>query len=114
MVQVLELQQPDWDEWVASRPSFIQEMCRCFPPDRLYRLDGTGSRVLIESYCEDGTLTVIVSGEFNACMFERKVFGVKPESLVECDLPEADEPLGALLTEEEDIELAIEEMRKTL
>ena len=41
------------------------------------------------------TLTVIVSGRFNYVAFERRVFGIKPEDLEECDLPRADEPLGS-------------------
>jgi hypothetical protein len=71
-----------------------------FWPNRLYRLKRGGHRVTIVSFDEEEngaiSLKVRVSGEFNAVIFERTVFGIKPEDLEECDLPEPGEILGSL------------------
>lgn len=105
----------EWDEWVASRPPAIQELCRRFPPDRLYLLKSSNHRVFLYSYEEgaDGTntLSVIVSGEYNFVSFDRRVFGIKPEDLEECDLPPPGELLGTVLTDSKDIEEHLNELR---
>ena len=97
-----EMDQEAFDEWLATRAAVVQDLGRRCPADRLYRMGK--HRVTVHSYCEDGTVTVTISGQFNAVAFERNVFGVDPVSLVECDLPAADEKLGAVLTEEADVE----------
>lgn len=79
-----------WETWLASRPTDIQALARQFPPNRLYLLKTTGHRVTIYSYGEaaDGhhTLTVNVTNEHNLLLaFERRVFGICPDDLVECD-----------------------------
>ena len=114
MAIITELDQKRWDEWVATRPPIIQELCKKFPPNRLYKLKSSNHRVTLYSYNEDGTMTVIVSGEHNAVMFERRVFGIKPEDLEECDLPGKDEPLGTMLTEQEEVDKFIEENREQI
>ena len=86
----------DWKKWVAKRPPVVKALGERFDPWTLYRLDG-GDRVFVVSFCEDGTLTVAVTRHFNLVLFERQVFGIKPESLVECDLPDEDEPLGVAI-----------------
>lgn len=92
------------DAWLATRPTVIQELAAQFTGDRLYRLKSTGHRVTIYSYLEDGTMTVLVTGKYNRVMFERRVFGIKPEELVECDLPSENEVLGTILTVQGDID----------
>ena len=94
-----------WDEWVSERPQSVRETLQRYDlkPWRLYRLKGTGQRVTLYSVDEpeDGsppTLKVDVSGHFNLLMFDRRVFGIKPEDLEECDLPSADAPLGTILS----------------
>ena len=57
------------------------------------------------------SLTINVLGTFNLVTFERRVFGIAPNDLGPCDLPEEGEPVGALLTEEEEIESYIDTMR---
>lgn len=117
MAKVIEWsdeQKKAWDEWVATRPSVIQEMCKRFPPDRLYRLKTSNNRVTLYSYSESGTLTVNVTGEYNAIVFDRQVFGIKPEDLEECDLPSADEITGTVLTEKEDVESFIDMVRPAI
>lgn len=85
---------PDWaDEsevqaWLATRPAVIQAMAKRVRPGYLYRHAETGRLVWVYSYEEDGTLTIVVEKQYNSdVLFERRVFGVRPEHLVECDLP---------------------------
>lgn len=94
MAVVKELNHTVWESWVSSRPPIIQEMCRKWPPDRLYQMD-TMHRCTIYSYSEDGMVTVRITGQYNLIPFDRQVFGIDPASLHECDLPR-DEVLGAM------------------
>jgi hypothetical protein len=116
MAKIQELDQAAWDEWVATRPACVQALCKRLPPDRLYLLKSSKHRVFLHSYSEDGTVTVCVTGDYNAVTFERRVFGVSPGDLEECDLPGQDEVLGVLLTEQKDvdafIELCIEDLHR--
>lgn len=90
-----------WGEWVAERPEPIRALVEKygFAPWKLYKLKTSGHRVVIHSIDEpiegEPTLTVLVDGRFNYVAFERRVFGIKPEDLEECDLPTSDEPLGS-------------------
>ena len=113
MAKVKELNQESWDEWVATRPPVVQWLCRRLPPDRLYRMKPNRQRVTLVSYSENGTVTVAVSGEFNAVTFERQVFGVNPDDLDECDLPAKDEVTGVLLTDPEDVGAFCKMLRDT-
>ena len=89
--------------WVASRPPAVRAVAERFDPWSLYRLKSTGQRVVIRSFSElvDVTLTVLVSGDFNAIAFERAVFGINPDNLEPCEFPDPAEPVGALLTQTE-------------
>ena len=104
MAKIAELNEEGWREWVATRPPVVQDLCQRYPPDRLYWMQPTGSRVTLVSYSENGTVTGRVSGDWNLTMFEREVFGVDPADLEECDLPADDEPLGAMLTTREEVD----------
>lgn len=88
-----------WREWVAECPPSVQKVCERIVPWKLYRMKSTGHRVTVYSYDEnmDGTITlkVDVTGTYNLVAFERRVFGVAPESIEECDLPSPDELLGS-------------------
>jgi len=110
MTELFEITE-EMNDWIKTRPENVQRMIELFPPNKLYRLKTTGNRVTIYSYSEDDTLTVEVSGEYNAVMFERRVFGIKPEDLEECDLPDENESLGAVLTEQEDINNFIQSVK---
>ena len=105
-------EEAEWQAWVAERPPVVQAACRKVRPDILYRHTITGQRVFVVSYGENGTVTVAVTGEFNRCAFDTEVFGVDPDKLVECDLPEPGEQLGCFLTIPAEIEAYIELMRK--
>lgn len=98
-------QQKGWNKWIASRPPNVRAVAEKLEPWSLYRMKPDGQRVTLISLSEgeDGTvtLTVAVTGEFNLTMFDRQVFGVDPDSLEPCDLPQPDEPTGAMMTGEE-------------
>lgn len=111
MAKITEIDEAEWAEWVKTRPPVVQELCRRFPPNRLYRLRTTGQRVTLYSYNEDGTVTVNVTGEYNRIIYARRVFGVSPDDLEECDLPVEGEPLGEMLTDEADIKKYIDAIR---
>ena len=87
----------DWNAWVASRPKFVQDLCKSHPGNKLYDL--RGQKVRIHSYHEDGTLTVNIDYEYNqdrllpGGIMDKSVFGVAPSSLVECDLPDYIKPV---------------------
>lgn len=94
----------EWWDWVGTLPENVQELCRKYPQNKLYRLKSTGHRVTIYSYSKNGTLTVNVTGQYNLITFERQVFNVSPGDIEECDLPGDDEELGVMLTEEGEID----------
>jgi hypothetical protein len=112
MAKIGALDQAAFDCWVAERPPEVQRLCKLLPPDRLYLLKTSGHRVTLRSYCEDGTVTVNVTGQYNVVTFDRYVFGIKPEDLEECDLPPAYAPVGTLLTEEAEVDAFIDIERK--
>ena len=84
MAKVAELDMVAFNAWVETRPPVVQALCERLPPDRLYRLKSSGHRVTLRSYCEDGTVTVNVTGQYNALAFDRYVFGIAPADLEEC------------------------------
>ena len=90
-----------WTAWVASRPNNVRKVVERFDPWSLYRMKSTGHRVTIHSFSEDGTLTVNITGEFNTILFDRQVFGINPDDLEPCDLPDADEITGTVMTQEQ-------------
>lgn len=91
--------------WVKSRPPNVRAVAERFEPWSLYRLKTTGHRVTVHSFGEekDGsvTLTVNVTADFNFVMFERQVFGIQPDDLEPCDLPQPGEKFAAILTPEQ-------------
>jgi len=91
----------EWQAWVDERPPVVKELAERFPPWDLWLLKASNHKVVVVGYNEAGTLTVAVTGKFNAVMFERNVFGIKPEDLEPCELPGPNEVTGSLLTQEE-------------
>lgn len=89
-----------WNAWVQERPEAVRAVADKIFPWKLYRIISTGHRVTVVSFDEheDGHVTcrVVVGGEFNLVAFEREVFGIDPEDLVECDLPSPAELRGSL------------------
>lgn len=114
MATIREINETEWNKWVESRPPIIQDLCKRFPPTKLYRLISSSHKVTIHSYSEDGTMTVNVTGQYNYVAFDRQVFGIKPEELEECELPAPGELLGTALTEDENIEDVIQYLRNSL
>ncbi len=97
-------QEAGYRAWVASRPPAVRAVAERFDPWSLYRMKPSGHRVTIASFGEGDhgvTLTVTVSADYNLVMFERQVFGVHPDDLEPCDPPSAEEPVGAMLSQEE-------------
>lgn len=106
MAQIIdwtEEQKKLWAAWVAERPDSVRALCERLPPNKLYRMKSTGNRVTLVSYGEDGTVRVAVTGEYNAVIFEREVFGVDANDLEECDMPAPDEPVGTMFRMEKEI-----------
>lgn len=113
MAKIAELIDPaGWDTWVSSRPPVVQDLCRRFPPDRLYAMKPGGQRVTVVSYSEDGTVTVHVRAEWNFVIFQREVFGVDPTHLEECDLPSDGELTGAVFTTDAEVKSYCGTLRK--
>jgi len=100
-----EEQKMEWAEFVATRPPNVRKIAGTISPWKLYRLKSTGHRVTIYSFDEhkDGTVTcsVVVSGEYNTVLFARRVFGIKPSDLEECDIPTNEQALGEVLSPEQ-------------
>ncbi len=111
IVEMTPQQEEEFAAWVSARPLVIQEMIKKAPPGRLYRDKRTRNRVTIMSYEEDGTVTVNISGEYNAIMFDRNVFGVPIDQLEECDLPTQEEKVGTVLKDPKEIDAFIDLVR---
>jgi hypothetical protein len=111
-------QEAQWQEWLASRPESVREVAKRFEPWSLYRIKTGGQRVTIHGFNVDKegqvTLTVCITGEFNLISFERQTFGISPDDLEPCDLPLAHEPVGALLTEQTDIDDFIDVIKQLM
>jgi hypothetical protein len=114
IIEWTKKQQRQWDKWVSSRPPIIQDLCKRLPPYNLYLLKTSDHKVTIYSYSENGTLTVNVTGKYNAMIFDRQVFGIKPDDLEECDMPRMDEPVGTLLIKKKDVETFIDMVRPAI
>ena len=96
-----QAQEDGYRQWVRKLPKKPRAIAKRFDIWTLYRLKETGHRVMLHSFADDGTVTVIVSAKFNLVLHEREVFGIPPDQLEECDLPAADEEVGAALSSEE-------------
>jgi hypothetical protein len=102
-----------WKEWVASRPAAVRKIAERLEPWTLYRLKDTGQRVTLYSISEDGTVTVDITGEYNAMLFDRQVFGINPNDLIPCDLPAKHEVTGTMMTPDE-VDDNIDVLRATI
>ncbi len=89
-----------WNTWVAMRPPAVRAIAERFFPWKLYRLGTSGRRGLIVAFDESAagvvTVRVAITGQYNRVAFERMVFGIAPEEIIECDLPGPEERLGSL------------------
>lgn len=107
-------QEAAWSEWLSERPRDVQAVAARFEPWSLYKMLSTGHRVTLvsvnEAHGEPVTLTVAITGQFNALLHDRAVFGIDPDDLVPCDLPDPSEKLGAQMTREQ-VEDNIDAMR---
>lgn len=90
-----------WNEFVRTRPDVVRRIAERLKPWELYRLKTTGQRVTLYSISEDGTVTVDITGEYNATLFDCQVFGINPDDLEPCDLPASGEVTGTMMTPEQ-------------
>lgn len=107
-----------WNKWLRDRPAKVRLVAEKFPPWKLFRIASTGQRVTVYSVNEakdsdDVTLTVSVLAKYNLVQFERNVFGISPDDLVECELPADSEQLGAALTQDQ-VQDNIDDLRLTI
>ncbi|MGE0652020.1 MAG: hypothetical protein AB7P12_09745 [Alphaproteobacteria bacterium] len=79
----------DWKEWAKGRPTIVQENARKYPWWELFLLKTTGQRVSCMAYAEDGTVRVLIQPQFNSMLVHpREVFGIDPNDLEPCDIPD--------------------------
>lgn len=101
-------QEAVWGQWVAERPDKVREVAQRFDPWTLYQMKNTGQLVYVYSFGEEAdgsvTMTVDITGQFNLIAFDQRVFGIDPDNLKECDLPDEGQPLGGFLNEDEQLE----------
>lgn len=97
-------QRKAFEAWRASRPKLIQDLIDKLGPWTLYMLRETRHRCTIHSWNEDGTVTVAITGQYNLIPFGRRVFGVPPEDLTECDLPAPGELVGTTFNEKQTLD----------
>lgn len=98
LTQATPEEEAEWKEWVASRPDSVRAVAERLDPWTLYRMKSTGRRCTLVSIYENGTVKVSITGEFNAVMFDRDVFGINPCDLEPCEPPSADEATGTMLS----------------
>src|SRR5678816_4355857 len=99
-----EEQVKSFAEWRATRPKVVQDLIDKLPMWTLFMLKETRHRCTIYSYNEDGTVSVAITGGYNLINYGRRVFGIHPEDLVECDLPAPGELVGALFNKREQLD----------
>jgi hypothetical protein len=107
-------QEQAWINWLADQPPYVGAVGKRLDPWSLFWL--RDQRVTICGFNSDPktekvTVQVNVTGQFNLVMFDKTVFGVDPNDLTPADLPAPDEPLGAVLKGEKEIEEYIELVR---
>ena len=82
-----EEQEKLWEAWVAERPPVIKAMAERLLPNRVYKLTTTEQICIPTAFHEDNTVKVAVLRALNNRIFSVSVFGINPDDLVECDLP---------------------------
>jgi hypothetical protein len=95
----------EFHAWVATKPKVIQDMAAKLDPWTLYRLKDTGHRCQLYAFSEDGTVQVSITGEYNLIEFGRRVFGIDPAELTECELPGPDELVGETMDDDQVLDL---------
>ena len=94
-------QEASYQRWAEALSEPARSNAIRFVPWQLYQMEGDGHRVIVCGFDDDGTVSVIVSGLYNAVLHERKVFGIDPTTLTPCDPPPAHEPVGSLMSQDE-------------
>lgn len=84
----------EWGQWLKDRPETIRDLALRFPPNGLFRIKASKHYCVINSFMEDGTVTVRVTCAFQMLAFDRVVFGLKPDELEPAPLPEKGVRIG--------------------
>lgn len=84
------------EEWLKDRPQVIKDLHAKLSPFKLYdykpSLEGDITlKVTIDSYNEDGTVSVSLPLNFNVGLIVRYLSDIDPDDLIECDLPTTEE-----------------------
>jgi hypothetical protein len=104
-IEPTEAEIAEFAEWLAERPPVVQELAARLDPWSLFLLKTTGQRVAIVAYGEDGTVRVEVSACVNpGLLFDRTVFGINPDDLEPCDIPDDAGPHEPILSAEDVVE----------
>ena len=81
------------NEWLATQPAIIKELCLRLPIGRLYSFRGMKGE--IQAYNEDGTVTMVFTGEWCEVAYPHKEYNLNPSEVIACDLPLPSDPVGA-------------------
>lgn len=85
-MQLVEIDQAEFDAWIKDRPQVIQDLAAKWPPGRLYRHEKTGQFMQLYSYSENGTVTAdVLLGYRQIDLISMRVFGIDPNDLEESD-----------------------------
>ena len=68
------------DNWILSEPGHIIDMVREYPPDDIYTIN-TGQVVVLNSYFDDGTISVISVTDYPEYPAGLVIFGINPLEL---------------------------------
>lgn len=90
MTNLYEMYEEDWNNWLASQPEPVRKVAASLAPNKLYRL-GSGPRVIVIAYSEDGTVEVEVYGRFEPFTDQERMRGIDPSLLEECSAPDEKE-----------------------
>lgn len=90
IVEPTEELQSMFEEWIAGEDMTdeIKAIARKYPPWNLYRLKTTDQKVRTISFSDNGTVRVLVSNKYNFDPTNTEVYGIDPNDLEECDIPE--------------------------
>ena len=101
-------QEAELKAWRDNLPPKVQAVFDKYPPNTLYRLDTSKTHhqvVFITAYDEPDnsidpvTVKVFVSSIYNTVVFERQVFGIRPEKLSPATTKDISEAGGGILGE---------------
>lgn len=90
MAKICDYDEAGFAAWLATRPEVIRRLGAQIKPAHLYRNKKTGQYMTLAAWSEDGTVRMDVPYKFNGLLNNAgvSVFGMSPDDLEECDLPD--------------------------